>query len=137
MLPGARSPTGQLYFVTTVPTAGQGGNGGISVSALGQIYITEIAPVGGSFENGYAFDVQGRLFCQVTGAATTNLSSAVGGIPINSNGAVLIDTVGSVTAGDYFINTVFVGPNGVRCSAATPGVTSGFSDGFSNGFGGP
>ena len=130
MLYGARDSEGRVYEIVSAPPGGTARKGGIAYSDLGQMYITETAPVGGSFENGYMFDVAGSLYCGPGPAVTY-----VGGIPLNAAGAMAVDKVGTPSVTDPWIAGTRVGPNGVYLNAGVPPFLNAFSSGFNVGYG--
>jgi hypothetical protein len=131
MLPGAHDSEGRLYGILSAPPDGSARLGGVALSALSQVYVTETLPISGSTQNGYRFDSSGSIFAQPTGVATTY----VGGIPLNELGAVLIDKVGTPVATDPWVAGTRVGPNGVYVNMGTPPSPNAFSSGFNVGYG--
>lgn len=135
MIPGTRSPTGQLAVVQAVPPSTAPRLGGFALSDLGQVYITEVQPavfvpaVGYHFTNGFLFDPDERLCCTITDPpAYWN-----GGLPFSDIGELVLTQL-APDANTSYIGGLAVRPEGVCATGAAPLIVGGFSDGYSEGF---
>lgn len=130
MLPGARTPDGALYVTTAASQPSDKASGGVTMNALGAIYVNANTPQ--KFDQGKGFMNNGDLCIDVAGGA---IAGYVGGLPVTITGALKCQLNQPVSTGDAYVGGLRVGPlGGVYLVDTAPPVPFSFSNGFSDGF---
>lgn len=137
MIPGTRSPTGQIAVLQEVPPPTTPRLGGFALSDLGQIYVTDATPTadpGYSTNNGFLFDPDGALCCVINNPPSfTPADYWNGGLPFTGLGQLVL----TLTAPDDSTprtGGIAVLPEGACATGITPPIEGGFSPGYSGGF---
>jgi len=133
MLNGAKSPDGALYVSTVAPQPGDVYNGGIAMTPLGVVRVTQgSAPTG--FVNGLGVVNPGALAIALGGV----IAGYNNGLPVTDTGALVCQLNQPVSPGDAYVGGIRVGPlGGVYLIDTAPVLPFSFSIGFSGGFDAP
>lgn len=130
MLPGKRTPDGQLYVVNGAAGPADTRTGGVLLTPEGQVHTNANAPQ--RFDQGKGFSLAGDLSIDVAG---TPIAGYVGGLPVTANGALKCQLNQTPAASDPFVGGIRVGPlGGVYVTDAAPVPPFSFSTGFDGGF---
>lgn len=130
MLPGAKTPTGELYVTSAAPSGAASASGGVSVEPNGTINIDSGAPA--LFANGLGVTQAGALAVAVGGG----ISKYQQGLPFDSAGRLVCQFNAAESVGDSYVGGVWVGGAGGVCVVdASPPVPHAFDSGFDSGFG--
>lgn len=116
MLPGARTPDGQLYVTTAAPVAADPRIGGVTLTSAGAVKVNINDPQ--KFDQGKGFMLNGALCIRQSGEPVAGF---VGGLPVTATGALKCQVNQTPSDTDPFVGGLRVGPlGGLYITDATP-----------------